>query len=99
MDTPITRAEHEEFKRRMEDEHKRLHHRLSDVESVVSKIYDLTTSVEKLATSVESMARVQTEHAEKLELLEGQMWRKVVGYLITGVVGIVLGFVFNQIGM
>lgn len=102
MDTPITRAEHEEFKRRMEDEHKRLHHRLSDVESVVSKIYDLTTSVEKLATSVESMARVQTEHAEKLELLEGrdgEMWRKVVGYLVTGVVGIVLGFVFNQIGM
>ena len=35
MDTPISRAEHEEFRRRMEDEHKRMNHRLGDLEETV----------------------------------------------------------------
>ena len=38
MDTPITRAEHEEFRRRMEDEHKRMNHRLGDLEETVRQI-------------------------------------------------------------
>ena len=41
MDTPITRAEHEEFRRRMEDEHKRMNHRLGDLEETVRQIGEL----------------------------------------------------------
>lgn len=48
MDTPIDRAEHEEFKRRMEDEHKRINHRLTDLEETVRQIGELTTSVHSL---------------------------------------------------
>lgn len=102
METPINRAEHEEFVRRMDDEHKRLHHRITDVEKTVNGIHDLATSVERLATSVEQMAQVQHEHSEQIERLEsrdGEMWRKVVGYAVTVVIGIVIGYVFTQIGM
>ena len=53
MDTPIDRAEHEEFRRRMEDEHKRINHRLTDLEDTVRQIGELTTSVHSLAQSVE----------------------------------------------
>lgn len=102
MDTAISRAEHEEFMRRMEDEHKRIHHRISDVEETVKEIHGLAASVERLAASVEQMAQVQRSHTEQIDRLEsrdGEMWRKVVGYAATAVVGIVIGYIFTQIGM
>ena len=62
----------------------------------------LTNSVERLATSVEDMVKEQEKQGKRLEVLEGrdgEMWRKVVGYIITAVIGIVIGFVFHQVGM
>ena len=102
MDQTIQRAEHEEFCKRMEDEHKRIHHRIAEVEQTVNQVHSLASSVERLAVSVEQMARTQKEHAEQLEKLEGrngEKWRQAIGYAITAVVGIVIGFVFNQRGM
>ena len=100
MDTPITRAEHEEFRRRLEEENKRQDKRIELLEESVREMGALTTSVERLATSVESM--VKEKQGNRLEVLEGrdgEMWRKIVGYVITAVIGIVIGFAFTQIGM
>lgn len=102
MDQPISRAEHEEFAKRMEDEHKRINHRVADLESEVRQIGELTASVEKLAQSVQQMAKSQGRQEERLEELEGregEMWRKVTGYVITAVISIVVGYIFTQIGM
>ncbi len=102
MEDVISRKEHEEFVRRMEDEHKRVNHRLSDLEDTVRQIGELTASVEKLAVSVESMAKSQTKQETRLEKLEGRdgkMWRKVSGYVITTLVGAILTFVLMQIGI
>lgn len=102
MDQPIARAEHEEFRRRMESEHKRIHYRIDEVEETVKQVHSLATSVERLAVSVEQMAKTQKSHAEQLKELEGQdgeKWRKAVGYVVAAIVGIVIGFIFNQIGM
>ena len=102
MDTPIGRAEHEEFRRRMEDEHKRMNHRLGDLEETVRQIGELTASVQSLAQSVEQMAQSQTRQETRLEELEstdGEMWRKVVGYVLTAVISVTVGFIFSQIGM
>lgn len=102
MDEYIRRQEHDEFARRMEDEHKRTSHRLSELEETVHQIGALTASVEKLALSVESMAKSQTKQEERLEELEGrdgQMWRKVSGYVVTTLVGAILTFVLMQIGI
>lgn len=49
MDQPITRAEHEEFKRRLEEENARQDRRIALLEESVSKMGALSTSVEKLA--------------------------------------------------
>ena len=81
MDQPITRAEHEEFKRRLEEENSRQDRRI--------------------ALSMESMVREQEKQGKRLETLEsrdGEMWRKAVGYVLTAILGIVIGFVFTQIG-
>lgn len=102
MENGITREEHEEFVRRIEDERKRTNHRLEDLEDGLRQIQDLTASVERLALSVESMAKSQSKHEERLEKLEdrdGEMWRKVSGYVITAIIGIVVGYVFKLIGM
>ena len=48
------------------------------------------------------MLKEQVNQGKRLETLEsrdGEMWRKVVGYVVTAVVGIVVGFLFKQAGM
>ena len=102
MDSPITRAEHEEFRRRMEEEHNRQNSRIKLLEEQTKQVTDIAISVRELALSVKQMAETQKEQSEKLEKLEerdGEMWRKVVGYIVTAIVGIFIGFVFKQIGM
>lgn len=102
MDTPITRAEHEEFKKRLEEENKRQDRRIELLEENTKQIGALTVSVEKLAQSIESMVKEQEQQGKRLEVLEsrdGEMWRKVAGYIVTAVIGIVIGFLFKQIGM
>ncbi len=109
MDTPITRAEHEEFALRMEAENQRLkdednrqNHRLDELDKKVSEIQTLATSVQTLATNMESMVKEQERQGKRLETLEsrdGEMWRKVTGYVLTAVVGVVLGLVFTHIGL
>ncbi len=109
MDTPITRAEHEEFRRsmeaenqRLEDENNRQNRRLEVLEENFREMSTLATSVEKLATNMEGMLKEQEKQGKRLETLEsrdGEMWRKVVGYIVTAVLGIVIGFVFTHIGL
>lgn len=102
MDTPITRAEHLEFARRMEDEHKRQNHRLSELEDRFENLNSLTASVASLAESVKRMADEQQRQGKRLEALEGrdgEMWRKVVLYAITGAIGILMGYLASHLGL
>lgn len=100
--TYLPLAVHNEYARRMEDEHKRQNVRLTELEKKVEDIGSLTASVESLARSVEQMAKAQEKQAKRLEILEsrdGEMWRKVIGYAATFIVGAVLAFIFSQFGM
>ncbi len=109
MDNPITRAEHEEYRRevtllaqRLEDEDKRQNQRIAVLEDKVNQISELTISVNKLATNMNNMYEEQKQQGERLKILEnrdGEMWRKVVGYAVTAIVGIVVGFIFTKLGM
>lgn len=102
MENPITRAEHEEFRRRLEEENKRQDARIGILEESVQQIGALATSVEKLALSMQSMLKEQEKQGKRLEVLEGrdgEKWRKVMGYIATTIVGVVLGYLFKQIGM
>lgn len=102
MENPITRAEHEEFRRRLEEENKRQDARIGILEDSVRQIGALATSVEKLALSMQSMLKEQEKQGKRLEVLEGRdgkKWRKVMGYIATVIVGVVLGYLFKRIGM
>lgn len=102
MDNPITRAEHNEFAKRMEDEHSRQNKRIAELENRVEESNKLLASIERLATNMENMQKEQAEQGERLTKLEskdGEMWAKFVGYIISAVVGGIIVFVFKQIGM
>lgn len=102
MEDFISRQEHKEFVQRMEDEHKRINRRMEILENVTNQIHELTLSVKEIAFSTKDIKEEQKAQGNRLEALEardGEMWRKVTGYVITAVIGIVVGYVFNQFGM
>lgn len=100
---------HKEFEKRMDienrrlsDEDKRQNRRIDDLEETVRQIGDLTASVKELAVSMKNMTNIQEQQGKRLDVLEnqdGEMWRKVTGYIFTAILGIVIGFIFKQIGM
>nr|DAH48779.1 MAG TPA: Hemolysin [Bacteriophage sp.] len=102
MEDAISRSEHEEFAKRIEERDKRQDRRIELLEENTRQIGALTVSVEKLAQSIEVMCKEQEQQGQRLQALEGrdgEMWRKVVGYVVTAILGILIGFVFTQLGM
>ena len=98
----ISRQEYKEFVLRMDDEHKRINHRLEDAETYIKQNNKLLLAVEKLALNMENMQKElkeQGERVEKLESRDGETWRKIKGYIITSIIGILIGFIFTQIGI
>ena len=86
MDSPISRAEHDEFARRMDDQERRQDKRLELLEENVREIGALTVSVQKLAQSLELMVKEQEQQGKRLQALEsrdGEKWRKLMGYIAT----------------
>ena len=98
MDNYISRYEHDEFCKRMDDEHGRINHRVQALEDEVHEIGSLTTAVQTLATNMENMIKTIEAQGKKLELLEsrdGEKWRSLVGYVVTALVGAVMGYFIN----
>lgn len=92
----------EEHTKRMEEEHRRQNHRIDNLEKAVEENRNLALSIERLTISVQNMVSEQRAQGERLEALEGrdgEMWRKVVGYVVTALIGGVVGFWFKQVGM
>lgn len=102
MESSISRAEHNEFVKRMEEHNKRQDARIEKLEDVVEKISSLSTSVEKMATNMENMLNEQISQGERLETLEsrdGEKWREVVKYVLTLIVGACIGYILKQMGI
>lgn len=98
----ITRLEHEEFTKRMQDEHIRLSKRITELKEVTQQINDLAISTQKLAVNMENMLKNQEEQEKRISEMEerdGVMWRQVLGYITTAIIGIVIGFIFKQVGL
>lgn len=105
MDDYISRTEHEEFRRsmdaenrRLEDENNRQNHRLDALEKSIKQVAAISTSVEKLALNMENMLKEQVNQGKRLETLEsqdGEKWRKAVWCVISAIIGIAVGMIFR----
>lgn len=101
-DEYLRRHEHEEFAKDVDREHKRQNKRIAALEVTVRQINDLTLSVQKLAINMEHMLVNQTEQSKRLEELENrdvEKWRSVSMYVLTALIGAVLGFALKQVGI
>jgi hypothetical protein len=98
----VGREEHTEFARRIQEEEHRQNRRIELLEESVKQNTALTLSVEKLANNMKNMANEQMRQGKRLEALEGRdgdMWRTVVKYVLTTILGLVIGVVAMQIGL
>lgn len=101
-DEYISRNEHNAFAKDVNHEQIRQNKRIEALEVTVRQINDLTLSVQKLAINMEHMLVNQTEQSKRLEELEnrdGEKWRSISMYVLTAVVGAVIGFVLKQAGL
>ena len=98
----VTMKFHEEYAKRVDEEHKRQNHRLDKLEKAVDETSNLALSIERLTISVKNMVEEQRAQGSRLEALEnrdGEKWRKVVSHVLTTIIGIVLGYLLPQFGM
>ena len=101
MDTPITRAEHEEFRKRLDDENHRQNKRIDLLEKSVQQFNNLTASVEKLAVNMENMLKNQEEQrmvSLKKELSENAYPGRgiVIGKSADGTKAVVAYFIMGR---
>lgn len=85
------------YKERM----KALDDRINKVEAVTEEIHNLTLSVERLTITLSNVVRQQESQENRIDSIEakdGEMWRTFVKYVITAVVGVVVGFVMRNAG-
>ena len=101
-DEYLRRYEHQGFARGVDREQVRQNKRIVDLEATVRQINDLTLSVQKLAINMENMLVNQTEQSKRLEELEnrdGEKWRSISMYVLTALIGAVLGFALKEVGL
>lgn len=101
MEEYISRVEHEEFRRRMEDEHHRQNHRIENLEENVREISSIAVSVEKLATNMEGMLKEQErqgqaldKQSKRLDTLEKEpadTWQRIKVKMLDTTVGLIAG--------
>lgn len=96
----ITRQEHEEYAKRMNDEHERQNKRISKLEEDSKQIGSLVVSVERMAVHMENMIKNQNRLELKVDKIEAlpaetsKQWRNAV---ISTIVGGGLGAVIASI--
>lgn len=76
----ISRSEHTEFVKRMDDEHKRINHRVFELEKASTQMHQLITNVSKMTVSLENMCdeiKSQGNRLERLEQLPNKSWNTI----------------------
>lgn len=95
-------AVHEEFARRMENEHERQNQRIQKLEDNVEGIGRLIASVQSLAKSVEQLAKAQEKQGKRLETLEqkpAKRWEALVDKALWAIAGALFAYVLSQVGL
>lgn len=100
MDDFITRAEHAEFVKRMEEENKRQNNRITSAENSLEVCKELASSVERLAENMASMKEELANQGTRLQTLEkkpGDRWETVLKTALTTIVSSLAAMVFAAI--
>lgn len=105
----ISRQEHEEFAKRMDeanaricDEDKRQNERLKKVEESVAKINEVVASIKELTLQMKTMTDTLVDQGKSIKELEqkpSKRWETLVSDVIKLIVAAVMGFALAKIGL
>ncbi len=99
MENYVTRDEHQEFAKRIEDENSRQNKRLEIIECKQSQISELVVSVKVLATNVENIAKEINEQGVRLREIEGKpakRWETVISCILTSLVTAAIAYFLTR---
>lgn len=99
MEDFVTKAVHEEFVKRMEEEDKRQNKRIEIIEEKQVQISELVTSVKVLAANVENIAKEINEQGLRLKEIEGKpgkRWEQLLGYVISALVTAAIAYFLTR---
>lgn len=99
MDDFVTKAVHEEFVKRMEEEDRRQNKRIEIIEEKQGQISDLVASVKVLAVNVENIAKEINEQGIRLKEIEGKpakRWEQLIGYVISALVTATIAYFLTR---
>ena len=100
MDDFVTKAEHSEFAKRIDEENDRQNKRLSLLEAGQTQITELVSTVKVLAVNMENMAREQAKQGERLKEIEGKpgkKWETLTACIITCIATFVISYIFTRV--
>lgn len=98
MEDYVTRAVHDEFAKRIDEENDRQNHRISILETGQAQINELVSSVKVLAVNMDVMSKELQKQGDRLAEIEGKpakRWDTVVACILTGIVGFLLNMALN----
>lgn len=98
MEDFVTKAVHDEFAKRIDEENDRQNHRISILETGQAQINELVSSVKVLAVNMETMSKELQKQGDRLTEIEGKpakRWETVVACILTGIVGFLLNMALN----
>ena len=98
----LLHVEHEEYVKRVDEEFVRVNHRLKHLENQEEKQTELLISIKELTNEMKDIKKEVYEQDERLEVLEdrdGEKWRKAEWLVIAGIIGAVIGYIANHLGL
>lgn len=103
----ITRQEHEEFARRIDDENNRQNRRIAELEENVKEIHKLTLSMERMSANMQSMLEAierqgnfiekQTSRIDKMEREPADNYKQLKTVIITAIITFIISFAGNAV--
>ena len=96
----ITRAEHEEFKKRIEDEERRQNHRLDTVEGRVDKLIDMQVSMATIQVGITNITEELKKLSAEVDAIKREpadKWNKAVWIVVTAVLTAAVTYFLAQI--
>ena len=100
MDEFVTKAVHDEFAKRIDEENTRQNHRISILETGQAQINELVSSVKVLAVNMETMSKELSKQGDRLAEIEGKpakRWETIIACILTGIVGFLLNMILSGI--
>lgn len=96
----ISRQEHDEFKRRIDEEENRQNHRLGVIESRVDKLIDMQVSMAQLQVGISNITEELKKLSAEVETIKqapADKWNKAVWIVVSIVITAVVTYAISAI--